>query len=383
MLAVTALVFQSCKKKNDTNPNDGTIIPVASFTATPTTGTAPLTVNFTDQSTNNPTSWQWDFGDGNTSTQQNPSHTYNNSGNYTVGLTATNDYGSNTKTQNGFIVVSGGGGSAPLAAFTATPTTGTAPLTVNFTDQSTNNPTSWQWDFGDGNTSTQQNPSHTYNNNGTYTVSLTATNDYGSNTKTQNGLIVVSGGGGTGTFTDPRDGQTYNIVTIGSQTWFAENLNYETANSWWYYNSSANGAIYGRLYTWDAALSACPSGWHLPSDEEWKTLEMALGMSQSEADVWGSCGTDEGGKMKETGTTHWNSPNVGATNTSGFTALPGGYYDSSSGLFDSLGNYGSWWSSSEGSGMYAWHRDLGYDFGQVDRDFNNKSLGFSVRCLKN
>jgi len=89
-------------------------------------------------------------------------------------------------------------GAAPVADFTATPTSGTAPLTVTFTDQSVNTPTSWQWDFGDGNTSTQQNPTHIYNNAGTYTVNLTATNEYGSDSETKTGYITVTSGGGGG-----------------------------------------------------------------------------------------------------------------------------------------------------------------------------------------
>ena len=182
-------------------------------------------------------------------------------------------------------------------------------------------------------------------------------------------------------FTDSRDNKNYTTVQIGNQCWMAENLNYETSNSWWYNNNSANGNIYGRLYTWDAALTACPSGWSLPSDDEWKTMEMALGMSQSEADDTGYRGTDEGGKMKETGTIHWNSPNTGATNTSGFTALPGGGRGSS-GSFDSLGSYGGWWSSGEDSGTLAWGRSLHYGDGRVGRGYGGKTGGFSVRCLK-
>jgi hypothetical protein len=88
-----------------------------------------------------------------------------------------------------------------------------------------------------------------------------------------------------GTFTDPRDGQTYATIKINSQTWFAENLNYVTSNSWSYNNDTANGNIYGRLYIWEAALTACPSGWSLPSDDQWKQMEMALGMSQKKANL--------------------------------------------------------------------------------------------------
>ena len=176
--------------------------------------------------------------------------------------------------------------------------------------------------------------------------------------------------GNTGVFTDSRDGQTYKWEKIGNQIWMTENLNYKTSNSWWYDNSSANGDVYGRLYTYDAALTACPDGWHLPSDAEWTVLTDYLG-GKSVA----------GGKMKEAGTAHWSSPNTGATNSSGFTALPGGYRYGS-GSFSNLGDYGLWWSSTEGSGSSAWYRGLHYGGGQVYRIDDNKPYGFSVRCLK-
>jgi PKD repeat protein len=157
-----------------------------------------LTVDFTDASTGNPASWSWDFGDpgsgaDNTSTLQNPSHTYAADGSYTVKLTVTNATGTNTKTRTAYFMVA----TAPTASFTATPTSGTAPLVVGFTDTSTGNPTSWSWNFGDpgsggANTSTLQNPSHTYNGGGAFTVTLTATNATGSDSSTQTGLISVT-----------------------------------------------------------------------------------------------------------------------------------------------------------------------------------------------
>ena len=166
--------------------------PVAAFSGTPTSGTAPLTVAFTDASTNNPTSWSWTFGDGGASTSKNPSHTYTAAGTYTVVLTATNAYGSDSETKTGYITVSAPPTNPPVAAFSGTPTSGTVPLTVAFTDASTNSPTSWSWTFGDGGTSTAQNPSHTYTAAGTYTVSLTATNAYGSDSETKTGYITAS-----------------------------------------------------------------------------------------------------------------------------------------------------------------------------------------------
>lgn len=165
-------------------------VPVADFTGTPLSGTAPLSVTFADASTNIPTSWAWTFGDGGTSTSQNPTHSYTTPGTYTVVLVATNSAGSNTKTRTGYVSVGG----APVADFTGTPLTGVSPLAVAFTDTSTNTPTSWAWTFGDGGTSTSQNPTHSYTSPGIYTVVLVATNAAASNTKTQTGYVTVGAG---------------------------------------------------------------------------------------------------------------------------------------------------------------------------------------------
>jgi len=341
-------------------------VPIADFSANPTNGQEPLTVSFIDQSSNIPTTWLWNFGDGNTSSQQNPSHTYYNAGVYTVSLTATNEFGTNTKTKNGYINVSNSG-NAPIADFSANPTNGQEPLTVTFIDQSSNIPTTWLWNFGDGNTSSQQNPSHTYYNAGVYTVSLTVMNDFGTDTDTKTNFITVTS---SNSFTDPRDGQTYATVEIGTQTWFAENLNYETANSWCYENSSSNCDVYGRLYTWGEALTVCPNGWHLPSDSEWQILVDYLGGSSV-----------AGGKLKEAGYTHWSSPNAGATNSSGFTALPGGIR-SDVGSFHQFNTQGRWWTATGFSSQMAWRNTLSYNLEQVSRFTDNKGYGLSVRCIK-
>ncbi|HUK38389.1 MAG TPA: DUF2341 domain-containing protein [Methanomicrobiales archaeon] len=163
--------------------------PVAAFTGTPTSGKMALTVNFTDQSTNTPTAWAWDFGDSGTSTLQNPAHVYTAAGTYTVSLTATNGDGSNKLVKQNYITVTPK--TPPVAAFTANVTTGPAPLAVAFTDQSTNTPTAWAWDFGDSGTSTLQNPAHVYTAAGTYTVKLTVTNADGSSTASKATYVTV------------------------------------------------------------------------------------------------------------------------------------------------------------------------------------------------
>ncbi len=173
----------------------------------------------------------------------------------------------------------------------------------------------------------------------------------------------------TGTVTDI-DGNVYQTVTIGTQVWMAENLKVThyrngeaipnvTDNATWeglttgayseYDNDINNVATYGRLYNWYSVSdirNMAPAGWHVPTDAEWKQLEMYLGMSQAQADATGWRGTTEGGKLKESGTTHWISPNTGATNESGFTGLPGGYR-ASNGPYTDISISASFWSSTD------------------------------------
>ena len=284
--------------------------------------------------------------------------------------------------------------SIPTTAFYAVNTTGPAPLTVSFIDNSAGIPTSWQWDFGDDSTSTEQNPSHTYQKAGKYTVKLTVTNNQGSDSETKTDYITVNSGGGPGTFTDPRDGKIYKTVKIGTQTWMAENLAYlpnvslasngSKTDSYYYvygYNGTSvseakatdNYTTYGVLYNWAAAKAACPGGWHLPTDEEWKTLEMYLGMSQSQADGTGSRGIDEGRKLKRT--SGWYQGGNGSDEV-GFSALPGGYR-SNYGNFNNLSYFGYWWSATS-----TCYRSLYYGSVKVNRFYDDKDKGWSVRCVR-
>ncbi len=293
-------------------------------------------------------------------------------------------------------------GIIPIANFICNPTGGTAPLTVNFTDQSTNSPTSWLWEFGDGSTSTQSNPSHTYNTDSSYSVSLSIINEYGSDTITKiNYIYVGSLGGsepcpGTPTVTDA-DGNVYNTVQIAEQCWMKENLRVgirvdasqeQTDNNiiekFCMYDDPAYCETYGGLYLWNEMMQytttqgvqgICPDGWHLPTDDEWKTMEMALGMSQSQADLTTWRGTDEGAKMKSN--SGWNGGN--GTNSSGLTALPAGSYDNT---YDGPDYDTYFWSSTEYDFSTAWYRLLYYTNDKVGRDLDDKLDGYSVRCLK-
>ena len=170
------------------NVSAATAPPVAGFTGTPVSGTMPLSVNFTDTSTGSPSFWNWSFGDGSYASVKNPTHIFSANGTFTITLTATNAGGSNVSTRTNYIAVIL---PAPVAGFAANTTSGSPPLTVSFTDQSSNSPVSWNWSFGDGNTSALQNPVHLYSYNGTFTVSLTATNAGGSNATVPTNYITV------------------------------------------------------------------------------------------------------------------------------------------------------------------------------------------------
>ena len=194
------------------------------------------------------------------------------------------------------------------------------------------------------------------------------------------------------------EGNSYKTVYIGTQQWMGENLKVSkysdgttipnftdntqwqnnTTGAWAYYNNdAANNAKYGKLYNWYAVSKTtngnkniCPTGWHVPTDAEWTVLTEYLG-GESVA----------GGKLKEVGTTNWNSPNTGSTNMSLFTGLPGGYrYDG--GGYSTIGSNGNWWSSTEYNTYVAWFSYLYYGNGRTNRLNYNKNTGFSVRCLR-
>jgi beta propeller repeat protein len=166
--------------------------PVANFSASPVSGKAPLKVKFTSTSTGSPTAWKWSFGDGSDLvTEQNPEHTYSKPGTYTVKETVSNAAGKDTEIKKNYITVTAPL-KAPVAASTASPRSGKAPLKVQFTDKSTNSPTSWKWSFGNGKYSISKSPAHTYSKAGKYTVSLTVKNAKVTNTKKVSEYIVVA-----------------------------------------------------------------------------------------------------------------------------------------------------------------------------------------------
>jgi uncharacterized protein (TIGR02145 family) len=189
------------------------------------------------------------------------------------------------------------------------------------------------------------------------------------------------------------DGNIYNVVRIGTQLWMKENLKatkntdgtsialVNTEFNWtnltvnskaycWLNDNIINKDTYGALYTWAAAQEVCPAGWHLPVDDEWTTL------------ITYSGGLDIAGNiLKETGTTHWSTPNS-ATNITGFTALPGGGRDII-GSFWGAGYFGSWWTSTQADAENAWISSMSYISGYMQRGSRSKFLGQSVRCIKN
>jgi uncharacterized protein (TIGR02145 family) len=207
--------------------------------------------------------------------------------------------------------------------------------------------------------------------------------------------------------TDSRDGQIYNTVQIGTQCWMAENLNIgsmvlgstnQTNNStiekYCYGNISFNCNTYGGLYQWNemmqysstpGAQGICPIGWHLPTDAEWCILENEVDVGSISCSILGDRGIDAGGNLKEVGTQHWISPNIGATNQSGFTALPGGFrYTASGNNFAYSGTYAIFWTSTLYNSNNAYYRRLLNNAVTIYRYYSEiNNVGESVRCVKN
>ena len=213
------------------------------------------------------------------------------------------------------------------------------------------------------------------------------------------------------------DGNIYNTVQIGNQCWMKENMktthyadgeamvygngagnvgeNYITKFYFDFGGNSANTLTYGHLYTWAAIVNGqsssnsvpsgiqglCPVGWHVPSDNEYITMERYLGMSQEQANLTGYRGTDEGGKIKETGFEHWIEPNTGATNSSEFTALPGGHGINGD-FFLGLGSLTYLWSSTDDGSINSYDRRFNFNQAKISRNKHRKDTHNSVRCLK-
>ena len=201
-------------------------------------------------------------------------------------------------------------------------------------------------------------------------------------------------------------------IRIGNQEWMTENLNvdhfrngdpipqaktreewqaasWDKKPAWCYYdNDAANGRAYGKLYNWYAVndpRELAPEGWHVPSNVEWTILSEYLGGKEIEEKMFGGFVSrytlSAGGKMKSTGTQYWKSPNAGATNSSGFSALPGGGR-TKIGDFHEIGSAGNWWGFSQAKADEDWARSIYYDASGVNRHWVDKGSGFSVRCLR-
>jgi len=184
-----------------------------------------------------------------------------------------------------------------------------------------------------------------------------------------------------GIFTDPRDSTEYPYVAIGTQTWLAENMKIKLGDgtgSWCFDSNENNCDTYGRLYTWEKAKVACPKGWHLPTDAEWKKLEIFAGMDASDADStgWRVTGSVAIALKARKG---WNSGGNGE-NVLRFSAIPSGIHEGNEYSF--IGDLTSYWSSSYTDETHAWGRALIYHADGVYRWKYEKTSGFSVRCLK-
>ena len=201
---------------------------------------------------------------------------------------------------------------------------------------------------------------------------------------------------------DVRDSQTYPTVKIGTQCWMAKNLNIGTMvtlntnqldngtlEKYCYGNSTPNCNVYGGMYQWNEMMQyvttagvkgICPTGWHLPTDAEWCTMEQTLDPSVTCVSI-GERGIDVGGKVKEVGTSHWYAPNTGATNSSGFTALGGGFVAGAANW--DISYIAIFWTSTENSSTKSWRRWPHYSDAKIRRDCDEpKTCGYSVRCVK-
>ncbi|MDX9696823.1 MAG: FISUMP domain-containing protein [Bacteroidales bacterium] len=386
----------------------------AEFTADKTTHLLGDTINFIDLSTSFPTNWEWDFGDGNTSNEQNPKHVYVNAGKYSVKLTAYNNFTSDTILKIDYITVQ------TLAILSNTIiysiTNSSFFISSNIISDGYSEIIEKGFYYGISSDPvnygikiqvvTQDKIFGTeikeLTNNTTYYFCSYTKNSVGTTYSNINNIITLE----NSVVTD-YDGNDYKIVKIGNQIWMAENLKsthyadgeviplVEDSVIWsnldsnekaycFYGNSTSNANIFGALYNWEATMNGsnssnsnpsgvqgiCPVSWHLPSNNEWVELINYLGGENI-----------AGGKLKEIGLIHWDNPNSGASNESGFTALPSGRR-SYNGEFDNLGSWAYYWTSYELYDEMPNITKLRSDSYYVYYGEAMKNFSFSVRCIK-
>jgi len=397
--------------------------PIASFTVSPSSGPVENIFQFDasgcidnkDQTSVLQVRWDWEndgYWDTNYSTTKTATHQYSTFGIKTAKLEVKDTDGLTDTTSTQITVTSQN--TSPTASFTVSPTLGTLDTVFQFDasgcadneDQTSALQVRWDWEndgLWDTDYTTTKTETHQYSTEGTKTIALEV-RDTGSLTDKISRQVLIDDGGGdheTGTMTG-NNGRIYKTVKIGNQWWMAENLREThycngdtipevTDDSLWshswsvggrcsYENDENNADIYGYLYNWDAIFypgrDITPPDWHLPTHEDWQTLVDYLGGDSL-----------AGGKLKETGTAHWNSPNIGATNRSGFTALPAGYREHD-GSFKYLGSRAFFWSACESrysDDFYkAWSRILYFNYSDVIRHSRGYRYlgGFSIRLVR-
>ncbi len=260
---------------------------------------------------------------------------------------------------------------------------------------------SYFWSFGNGQTSTEKEPVINYADVGTYTVSLTVNNGSGTSVSSQTFTVTNA----TNIITDI-DGNSYNIGTFGTNKWMKENLKTSkysngdlipnpnsiawsnlTTAAWCYYdNNSSNNTTHGKLYNFyvvEDYRNVCPNGWHVPTDAEWKSLEMFLGMTQIQADAELWRGTNQGSRLAGTSSL-WPSGNLknnALFGTSGFNAIPSGFRYIS-GVYGYLGTATLFWTSTTTDASNSVVRNIAYDNTGVLRYSDVKTGGRTIRCVK-
>jgi|GEM_PF-1896062 len=408
------IFFYGCEKESSP--------PEAAFTFNPNSGHEATTFYFDasastdkeDPASSLKIRWDWQndgLWDTDWSTNKTVNHVFQSEGSFYVTMEVIDSDGLTNATTNMVNVQN-----APTANFSAIVRSGPLPLKVAFSDESSYQPTSWMWNFGDGNTSTEQHPVHTYEEVGFYTVSLAVSGLSGSDSVTKHNYIIAGEVYNSGipcpdAPTVSWKGQTYKTVLIFTQCWMKENLNWDTGVNWCYDNDPANCVTYGRLYQWSTILNGespsfndpfgvqgiCPNGWHIPSHKEWMVLE---GGADSEygvgASLWNtSSGYDTSWRGLDVGTNlksveGWEE--AGGIDKFGLNILPAGYSwkNSSSGNVEFSGQItdGIFWTSYRDIYPLPWRsyvRVFNYAnprAGLLEVNVENDNKGYSLRCVK-